>query len=345
MYFLGDLSCPNYLVDKFNQCISNTHLFDNEVVVVNLEATIFDNDGHLKDSNLINGKKVLEGFSSAEKVVVSLANNHMYDYPEQIQPTIDYLRKQDIGVFGICDEDGNSYTPFEYQDKLGVNYAFFGHCWRLYTHTNVNRTNDIRVVDHPYDEFIRIVSEYKKRYPQTKVYCFMHWNYDLEKLPFPMHIKIAHDLIDKGADGVIGSHSHRPQGVEIYKGKPIAYCLGNFYLPSHVYFNGELVYPEYSKDTYGLKIENNKYSIQWFRTDNDEDTPIVACNLESFDGARISDISGFRKLGFKEYVNCFRENRVKKLLVPVFIDYKGLGFCFKEFFAIIRVKLLRKILK
>lgn len=35
-------------------------------------------------------------------------------------------------------------------------------------------------------------------------------------------------FIDLGADAVIASHPHVPQGWEIYKGKPICYSLGNF---------------------------------------------------------------------------------------------------------------------
>ena len=39
---------------------------------------------------------------------------------------------------------------------------------------------------------------------------------------------LAHEIIDSGADILIGHHTHRCQGVEIYKGKPIFYSLGNF---------------------------------------------------------------------------------------------------------------------
>jgi poly-gamma-glutamate synthesis protein (capsule biosynthesis protein) len=35
-------------------------------------------------------------------------------------------------------------------------------------------------------------------------------------------------MIDSGADIVIGNHPHWVQSVEIYKGKPIWYSLGNF---------------------------------------------------------------------------------------------------------------------
>jgi poly-gamma-glutamate synthesis protein (capsule biosynthesis protein) len=39
---------------------------------------------------------------------------------------------------------------------------------------------------------------------------------------------LGHTIIDAGADLICGTHPHRPHGVEIYKGKPIFYSLGNF---------------------------------------------------------------------------------------------------------------------
>ena len=37
-----------------------------------------------------------------------------------------------------------------------------------------------------------------------------------------------YNLVDRGVDAIIGHHPHVTQGVEIYKGKPIFYSLGNF---------------------------------------------------------------------------------------------------------------------
>jgi poly-gamma-glutamate synthesis protein (capsule biosynthesis protein) len=39
---------------------------------------------------------------------------------------------------------------------------------------------------------------------------------------------LAHEAIDAGADVVYGHGSHVLQGLEVYKGKPVLYCLGNF---------------------------------------------------------------------------------------------------------------------
>jgi poly-gamma-glutamate capsule biosynthesis protein CapA/YwtB (metallophosphatase superfamily) len=43
----------------------------------------------------------------------------------------------------------------------------------------------------------------------------------------PYQIELAHAAIDAGADVVVGHHPHLIQPIEIYKGKPIAYCLGH----------------------------------------------------------------------------------------------------------------------
>jgi len=40
--------------------------------------------------------------------------------------------------------------------------------------------------------------------------------------------KFAHQAIDEGADIFVGHGSHFPMGIEIYKGKPIFYSVGNF---------------------------------------------------------------------------------------------------------------------
>ena len=39
---------------------------------------------------------------------------------------------------------------------------------------------------------------------------------------------LAHYAIDNGADMVIGHHPHTLQPIEVYKGRTIAYSLGNF---------------------------------------------------------------------------------------------------------------------
>ena len=47
-------------------------------------------------------------------------------------------------------------------------------------------------------------------------------------LPASSPVRAAHAAIDAGADLVVGHHPHVLQGFEWYKGRLIAYSLGNF---------------------------------------------------------------------------------------------------------------------
>lgn len=335
MIFLGDLACPSERVDAFNQAIDSIEALTDQIVVVNLEAVILW-DRRLKPNTLYNHPSVLDALQKkAKKVIVSLANNHMYDYPEEILNTKNYLEKKGIGVLGLY--NNNSIVPYEIEDG-GTKYAIFGHCWNLYSTTNPNIINDVRIVDCEYSDFLNVVKKYVSEHPDCKTYCFMHWNYDLELLPFPMHVKFSHDLIDIGVSGVIGSHSHVTHAVELYKERPISYCLGNFYLPSGVFFDGKLVYPQKSKTTIGIRIEDNDSDIIVFETD--QDVPVRY--VESLTISEYSLSFGFEYNAYKKH---FRKNRTKKFLVPVFTSYSGWQYMIKKFWAIQRVKLIKKLLK
>ena len=341
MIFLGDIACPYERVSDFIDAVSQIDAFRDELIVLNLEAEILNDDEKQKPLTLYNALTVLDAFKKSKGVLVSLANNHTYDYPDKIQRTIDILKSANVKCFGV--NNGKQTDPLEIEVD-GVKMAFFGHCWRLYTHTNNNNENDIRVNDSFYDDFVRDVKDYINKHPGTKVYCFMHWNYDGEKLVMPMHRKIAHDLIDAGVETVVGSHSHRPQGAELYKGKPVVYGLGNFYLPSGVYFEGKLTYPDFSKETYALRIDGDKSELIWFDTDKGT-IPVKQSCKESFDGLKIRELSPFLEMDEHSYVSYFKKHRSKSFLVPVFDNYIGYKYTLKETMAIVRVRIIKTILK
>lgn len=342
MIFLGDIACPYSKAKEFADVVSKIELFKNEVVVLNLEANILDENERKKAGTLYNAPSVLDGLAGCKKIIVSLANNHMYDYPPQILPTKEFLEKMGVGVFGLA-EEGGTVKPFEFEES-GERMAFFGHCWRLYTHSNDNSENSVRISDAYYDEFADMVISYVKVNPGTKVYCFMHWNYDLEGLVMPMHVKFSRYLIENGVEAVIGCHSHRPQGAEIFKGKVIVYGLGNFYLPSGQYFNGKLCYPECSQETYALRLNGSAASLLWFDTDKNGKTVEFReeCGLSD---DRIVKLSPFSRMSEVEYRNYFMRNRSKKILVPIFDDFRGKNYKKKERLALYRVKIIRAILK
>jgi poly-gamma-glutamate synthesis protein (capsule biosynthesis protein) len=60
------------------------------------------------------------------------------------------------------------------------------------------------------------------------IIAVFHWGNELEPYPDHFQVELGHQAIDEGADLVVGHHPHVVQGIEYYKGKTIAYSLGNF---------------------------------------------------------------------------------------------------------------------
>lgn len=71
------------------------------------------------------------------------------------------------------------------------------------------------------------VAEIKKYPPDDHVVVFAHWGDEYVGVN-EFQKTWARAFIDAGADAVIGAHPHVVQEVEYYKGKIIAYSLGNF---------------------------------------------------------------------------------------------------------------------
>ena len=57
---------------------------------------------------------------------------------------------------------------------------------------------------------------------------YNHWGREDQTDPMPQQRALARGLVDAGADLVVGTHAHVVQPTERYKGKLIAYGLGNF---------------------------------------------------------------------------------------------------------------------
>ncbi len=72
-----------------------------------------------------------------------------------------------------------------------------------------------------------------------------HWGRNWTDSPTPARISLAHAMIDAGVDAILGHSAHAPHGIEIYRGWPIVYDMGNFLFDAICYIRGY----------YGLAIE------------------------------------------------------------------------------------------
>ncbi len=84
-------------------------------------------------------------------------------------------------------------------------------------------------------------------------------------VPSRFFVSFAHQMIEGGADGVIGHGPHQLRGIELYRGKPIFYSLGNFIFqtetvrvqPAEAFVNKGLL-PTDGVRTLMLKRSNNE---------------------------------------------------------------------------------------
>lgn len=60
------------------------------------------------------------------------------------------------------------------------------------------------------------------------VVVFFHWGRETQAEPEPYQVRLAHAAVEAGASAIVGSHPHVLQGLERWKGAPVAYSLGNF---------------------------------------------------------------------------------------------------------------------
>ncbi|UCG38065.1 MAG: CapA family protein [bacterium] len=67
----------------------------------------------------------------------------------------------------------------------------------------------------------------------SPVVVSFHWGEELMAEPKDYQVDLAHLAVEKGAALVVGHHPHVPQPLEIYRGVPILYSLGNFSFGSY----------------------------------------------------------------------------------------------------------------
>lgn len=350
MLFCGDMSVPNSeCCEKLANSMDSIGLFKEQTVIINLEGVLLDNEPTDSFWKVYNDKSVVKLKEHCGQLIFCLANNHTYDYPEHIQSMTKTLAEHGIKFFGL--ERTGEIVPLEFVDN-GVQYAVFGHCWEVYTRTNRNKVTKDRVVDCNYEKLYKTITTYMVDNPNRKVIVYLHWNFDMEEYPQPAYKQLAHDLIDFGVEAVIGNHAHCMHEVEIYRGKPIAYGEGNFYMPGGYFFNGSLVYPEKSHTMYVVSLDNSPQfsqiggvQVNIFSTDLSNGEAIALRKVETVETAAdnsVLHIAG--EYEEKEYIRFFRKNRIKRKMVPVFDSYgNGVKTRLRTEYSIARIKAIRAI--
>ncbi len=163
--------------------------------------------------------------------VMSIANNHVLDKGEEgLIATLDYWKTEhpDIPVYGACMKDEEKIPVL---DINGITFAFVGF---------MEHTNGLKL---PKDTKCKItyLSETEEVERQVRaadeladvVVVSAHYGVEVSNTVTEQQLKITRDLVDWGADIVIGTQPHTVQPME-YVNKPdggqafVFYCLGNY---------------------------------------------------------------------------------------------------------------------
>lgn len=185
---------------------------NDDLTVVNFECTLTnavrtaDKQWHFKGA-----ARYAAIFPAGSVDAVTLANNHAHDYLlAGFHDTVVDFRKVHVPVF-------YQNTPFV-TTLQGVEVVLIGDC----TVVGENTT----VIDGTPERVMGEIRRYKR--PGNIVIVVMHWGRELDTSPRTWQRVLGRKFIDAGADAVVGHHPHVVQGIERYKGRYIAYSLGNF---------------------------------------------------------------------------------------------------------------------
>lgn len=182
--------------------------------------------------------------------VMSIANNHMYDFgPEALLDTRSLLESKGIKVTGAGKDLAEARRPAIVESK-GVRVGVLAYCSVLPRGgiaeagkvgiaplRATSRCEDrgphapARVITEPNPDDLAMVLEdvAALRKAVDIVVVSMHWGVIwVPRVIADYQVTVAHACIDAGADLILGHHAHIPKAIEVYKGKAIFYSLSNF---------------------------------------------------------------------------------------------------------------------
>ena len=216
----------NYPWDNVREYFQN-----DDITIGNLETSITNKGTKWpnKQFNFRSNPKNIKAMEEAGVDIVSLSNNHSLDYG--YDGLIDTLKHIDnskikrVGA-GYNKKDAIKGTVVE---RNGITVGVLGFSrvvpdvkW----YASGKRAGLVGAYDPHVQEVLDRVKEMKEEV--DILVLAIHWGVERSDTPRKQEMDLAKKLVDSGVDIVMGHHPHVLQGIEIYKGKPIFYSLGNF---------------------------------------------------------------------------------------------------------------------
>ncbi len=205
------------------------NLLKNGILIGNLETTISDNDLKpikYKHDKIISPVYALDSLKSLGIRMVSVANNHIYDYGEKgLADTINNLEMKKIAYVGA----GKNRKEAVNVKEIEINNIKAGVLARTFTCEAANsgfRDDEPQAAELDRNRLLEYVKSIRDNYGLLVI--MLHFGYEYCEYPMYEDVLFCRKLVDAGADVIVGHHPHVVQGIEKYKNGIIAYSLGNF---------------------------------------------------------------------------------------------------------------------
>jgi gamma-polyglutamate biosynthesis protein CapA len=196
-----------------------------DIAFINLETPFSDKGPYHEDGLVFHAApEMIAGLTLAGVSVASTANNHTRDCAAHgVEYTVCWLRFHGISPVGTSESEQRTHEGVVLTRK-GIRFGFLGY---TFDQQNGNwRDIDPRIATTDIPTVVRDVQALSRR--ADVVIVSMHHGVEYMSKPSRAQTEFAHAAIDAGAGLVIGHHPHVVQPVEMYRGRPIYYSLGNF---------------------------------------------------------------------------------------------------------------------
>ena len=226
--------CPNYRVKHLIEKDQGDSIFsDIQEIVQNADVSVVNFECSVETANSEKITKHGESLKCSAKSVellkkvgfdiVTLANNHFYDYGDSgVKSTLRCLNENQIDYVGggenLCEA-----SRILYRSVKGKKIAFINCCENEFSIATNNHGGSNPL--HPIKQFYDI-QEAKKN--ANAVIVIVHGGHEHYQYPSLRMKETYRFFVDAGADVVVNGHQHCYSGYEVYKEKPIFYGLGNF---------------------------------------------------------------------------------------------------------------------